>query len=329
MFDNPFSPTQMPQAGPQVENPVPLVDKWRGFLSDPNTQAALMSFGASLATPMGFGATTAGHISQAVGHAGKTVSNRAAETRKDLEVDSKVEAREAAANNATIRSQAAQQNADTAVERARIAGVATESQNAARDSQNALRDSQAQVNAQKVRMLELQVQLFPENEDLKQQLLIARTNAANRGVEISQQNADTRRVGTEARAIQGGMALDQKTRDRESRERIAEGRRTDTQAKTYEGYLANHNLFGKGPALSPDEWRASRGGGTSSPQGPGRPSPAPSQPRPQGSAPTQPASNIQVPIGAIDALRKDPSLAPEFDAKYGLGLSETYLGRAM
>lgn len=321
---NPFSPDQMPGAG----QPQPLVDRWKSFLSDPNSQAAIMSFGASLATPMGFGSTPAGHISQAVGHAGKTVTNRNAETRKDLETDSRVDARETSANNATMRSQVAQQNADTAVERARIAGVATESQNAARDSQNALRESQREVNSQRVRMLELQVQLYPENEDLKQQLLIARTQAIPRGLDIQQQRADTQRTGMEAthigraqdrdvRARQGTATLDARERAQydkylnEVRKRNSDPLRPSTQRPE--------------PELSVEDWKKSRGGGAPSPQGPGRPSPAPSQPR----SPTQPASNIQVPLGAIDALRRDPSLAPQFDAKYGLGLSETYLGRQM
>jgi len=336
MEPNPFNPMQMPS--PDAGQP--LVDRWRTFLSDPNNQAAMMSFGASLATPMGFGATPAGHVAQAVGQAGKTITNRATEERKDFEADSRATAREASADNAALRADVARANADTAATRAAAQGANVASQIERRDMQNNLDSVRADEMQSRIRWLETRTALFPDDQEAKRQLQAAQAQLAQSRAGVVQQDADTR--------TQNANTRQQSARDRsllraqELEQRGQQGQATlDARDRAaYDKYLnevrkrnADPLRSSKDPKereLSVQEWQKMRGGGrSSSAPGPSSPGPQPNPLQPRAPQYTQPATNVAVPPQAIEALRKDPSLAPEFDAKYGLGLSETYLGRSM
>lgn len=341
-MDSPFAPQNMPAP----DQGQPLVDRWKSFLTDPNNQAAMMSFGASLATPMGFGATPMGHVAQAMGHAGKTISNRHESDRKDFEADSRATAREQAAETATARSQIAAANADTAATRAAATGANVASQIERREVQNQLDQTRAEKIDSDIRFLEQRIALFPDDQDAKRKLMLAQADRARAQGGVVQMDADTRRqnadtsrqnADTRARSQQDRTTL--RTQELEQRGDIARGRLESQDASTYERYRKgveerNSNILRdpkapKEKLLSLQEWQAMRGGARSgsapgAPQGPQTPQRTPSQPQY-----TQPATNVRVPQQAIEALRKDPSLAPDFDAKYGLGLSETYLGRSM
>ena len=82
-----FSPFN-PQYSPQEEvkqDPVGLADRWRSFLADPASRAALMSFGAQLSQPVAPGNNWAGHIGQATGAAGEAATKAFALEQGDIE----------------------------------------------------------------------------------------------------------------------------------------------------------------------------------------------------------------------------------------------------
>ena len=110
-----FSPFN-PQYSPQEEvkqDPVGLADRWRSFLADPASRAALMSFGAQLSQPVAPGNNWAGHIGQATGAAGEAATKAFALEQGDIEKESKQVAREQAANTAVGKLEVMQQRANS------------------------------------------------------------------------------------------------------------------------------------------------------------------------------------------------------------------------
>lgn len=294
---NPFAPTGGGEGN--------LVDRWRNFFTDPNNAAAIMSFGASLAAPMGFGATRAGHISQALGHAGATMSNRAEIDRKDREADSRIEKREIDADAATRRAQVAEANSNTAAVRAQAAIQSAAVNDELRRQRGETEATKRDLMRQRIQNLEQQYQFFGATEEerrrlmeLKNQYLEGKIVDLSDAAAVRQQNADTRMNDslTRQRAVEqrGTLATERiAQRDREgaanraSRERIAD-------RKTYQQYenamrRANSDaqLLGgqQQPILPYEEWarqfQEPTPGAPTVPQVPGNPGPG------TGAAPTQ------------------------------------------
>lgn len=71
----PYDPLPTPAAGG-------LRERWKGFLSNPDTRAALLQFGSSQLQPMAVGQTFLGQLGQSLGSAGETVANRTAVRQK-------------------------------------------------------------------------------------------------------------------------------------------------------------------------------------------------------------------------------------------------------
>lgn len=111
MADMPFDfgvPQPVQQAGSD------LAAGWDNFLSDPRGRAALLSFGAQMMQPMGFGQTGAGHFGASLGAAGEGARNQEASDLKDREAESKDALRAAQGDSAISRAQAAEARAGAA-----------------------------------------------------------------------------------------------------------------------------------------------------------------------------------------------------------------------
>lgn len=139
--DSPFAPG--PQGFNVIQNPTPeqqgdLAQRWRGFLADPESRAALMQFGLQLSQPVALGQNTLGHIGQSIGAGGEAAGRVRAEerteaeaARRERETDSRSELRSAQADSAAARSSAAEARAGTAAVRA---AAETDRLNMTRDS---------------------------------------------------------------------------------------------------------------------------------------------------------------------------------------------------
>ena len=225
---SPFHPDEMPGAdqgtavpqAPQA-NPQGMAEQWREFLSNDDNRAALLSFGAALASPMQWGQTGVGHLAQALGHAGQTSSNRAALDIKETEAESKQIQREQTGNAATARAQVAEANARTAQERASIAQQTA-------NSQQLLRESQIEKNNATYELLQLKAALYPQDQKIQQEWKQAQAQRLRAQAGLY----DAR---TEAVPLETGI----KERNATSREAVAASRVADseTKRKAQEGTL--------------------------------------------------------------------------------------------
>jgi len=91
-----------------MQNPTPeqqsdLAGQWRSWMANDNNRAALMQFGVSMMSPMGFGQNPTGHIGQALGSVGELGSRREASDLKRQEADSKQDLRASQAQLAESR----------------------------------------------------------------------------------------------------------------------------------------------------------------------------------------------------------------------------------
>lgn len=119
-YDNPLD-VQVPgiQATP---NPTPeqqsdIAGQWRSWMANGDNRAALMQFGVSLMSPMGFGQTPAGHVAQGLGSVGEMSGRREAMDLKAQDADSKQELRGAQATAAEARAATAGQGAARSADR--------------------------------------------------------------------------------------------------------------------------------------------------------------------------------------------------------------------
>lgn len=122
-----FDPTAIAQA--VTPNTDELRSRWDMYLNSPETQAALLSFGAQAAQPMQWGQSGFGHFMSSVGQAGQGVRNVQDQDRKAQEADSKTQLRESQALLAETRAGTAGANANTAASRLELARMREEGLN--------------------------------------------------------------------------------------------------------------------------------------------------------------------------------------------------------
>jgi hypothetical protein len=96
-------PGLVPMQNPTPEQKSDLAGQWRNWMANDNNRAALMQFGVSMMSPMGFGQNPTGHIGQALGSVGELGSRREAEDLKRQDADSKQDLRASQAQLAESR----------------------------------------------------------------------------------------------------------------------------------------------------------------------------------------------------------------------------------
>lgn len=279
-----------------------LAQRWRDFLGDPASRAALISFGAQLAQPVAVGQNTMGHIGQAIGKAGEGATKAYAIEQKDIENESKQVLRESQANAATSRAQTAQANADTAAIRAQAyeAGVESRSQLNRAKAETEVQ-KQAKLDAE-ARFLEEKLRLYPDSEFYKQQLqavqierqqaaanyLSARADAIPQDVATRQQRANTAQQNADTQQMR---ARDQTVLDTQREERRGQqgaAKLEKDYVAEYERYKANtqknnNDPMRKGeatPILPYAEWRKGYPSGQTAKPQEGQSTPAPRAPEP-------------------------------------------------
>lgn len=178
-------PPPQAQAAPA---PAPdLTQRWKDFLSDDASRAALVSFGAQLAQPMAVGQNWMGHIGQALGKGGEGATKATAIAMKEDENASKQDLRAAMADAATSRSQTAAAQADTAATRAAAYQTQVESNAALNESRAALQSATIAKLEKEAELLGTKIRLAPDNAAYKQ--MLDETNAElNRAKAIHIQN---------------------------------------------------------------------------------------------------------------------------------------------
>src|SRR3972149_2819140 len=122
-----FDPTAIAQA--VTPNTDELRNRWDMYLNSPETQAALLSFGAQAAQPRQWGQSGFGHLLSSVAQGGQGVRNVQEEDRKTQEADSKTQLRESQALLAETRAGTATANANTAGSRLELARLREEGLN--------------------------------------------------------------------------------------------------------------------------------------------------------------------------------------------------------
>lgn len=173
---DPFQPgTEAAQASDPTQS---AAQEWTSALNDPKVRSSLLSFGLSMMVPGDFGSTFGSRLAQSVGAAGETLDRRDAEDRAD---------REQARKEADTQSQI-QYRSDTSDTRAISADAAVSRANAALTNADSLalqRRSNVQLNQAKVdqiganvRMLELKVQMYPQDQQAKQDLMRSKQELA-------------------------------------------------------------------------------------------------------------------------------------------------------
>jgi len=293
---SPFNPEYSPQEEVR-QDPVGLADRWRGFLADPASRAALMSFGAQLSQPVAPGNNWAGHIGQATGAAGEAATKAFSLEQGDIERESKQVLRESQANAATSRAETAQANSETAATRAASYGERVA-------SQNALSDQRAQTEENRRKFLDAQAELLfakaaklpgtAEAERMtaearmmqaeaaksraasQQQLTGARVEDIPRAAEdratrntFRQQDADTRAGTRQDRAVLGTQAEERRTQQ-------GEGNLQAKREQTYTEY--GKSILPGQPKLPYAEWLKQFGSGRTAPAPQGAPPASPQQP---------------------------------------------------
>ena len=106
--DTPAAPDE---SGSTFDN---IKSQWNSFLSKPEGQAALLSFGINMLQPPSFGDNPLAQAGRALGHAGQTVGNIEAMDIKKQEASSKEDLRAAQADKASLAALAQGQAAQTA-----------------------------------------------------------------------------------------------------------------------------------------------------------------------------------------------------------------------
>lgn len=318
-------PGAMPEAT-QGQDPG-LADRWRSFLGDPASRAALISFGLQLAQPVALGQNTLGHIGQAFGAAGESATKSHKLAEGDVERESKQIQREAQANAATSRAETARANSETAATRAAAyeSGIA---------SQNALREERAKLLQQQRDFWQKRVEDYPDDVDAKRRLAEsqilfnnARTDFVTERAGVVRQDADTRGRSADARARDAETrAAAQRDRTTLETQRIEQGDRRIRQqgdiaaAKGSREEQALYQKFINDPftsaadkKLTIDQWREKIGsrGAPSQPGG----SPAPSAPAPSPSI-TQPAGGQTPPVEGARFNERDGQWYKEINGQW-------------
>lgn len=109
------------QIATQGEDTAGLTQRWRQYLADPASRAALMQFGVSLTQPPSFGDNALSQVGRAVGDAGEAVSRTEESARKQQETESKSQLREAQGTLAEARANTAGARAGTEAARLDLA----------------------------------------------------------------------------------------------------------------------------------------------------------------------------------------------------------------
>lgn len=128
----------------------PLIQGWDQYLSDPTTQAALLSFGAQAAQPRQWGQSDFGHLMSSVAQGGAGVRQQDEQERKQEELE--IKQREAESRGSLRESQAtlAEQRAATAGQGARHAEERLGLRRAELESRERLQGLQRQITAQRL-----------------------------------------------------------------------------------------------------------------------------------------------------------------------------------
>jgi hypothetical protein len=127
----PFAPgaSSDPTAGlPDANTFGKLQDQWNTFLSKPEGQAALLSFGINMLQPPSFGDNPLAQAGRAIGHAGQTVGNIEQMDIRKQEAASKEDLRAAQADKAAMGATIAGQGAELAQQRLGMQRVQTQIQ---------------------------------------------------------------------------------------------------------------------------------------------------------------------------------------------------------
>lgn len=219
---DPFAdPQTAPDAGPGI------MQQWSDALGDPKVRGALLSAGLSLMQPAGFGQTTAGKIGEAIGAAGATVGAQEKMDRDESESQSKQDLRAAQADSAMSRAQTAQANATTAEERLKNTQRDTESKIQLRAAQAATSLARVRQLEQRAMLLEAQVAAFPEDQEVKRQLIETKTRLAEEQINLTAARTETeagkperenRKLGFKEREV------DIRQQDTDSKERLRTAR---------------------------------------------------------------------------------------------------------
>lgn|SRR5262245_60891501 len=343
-----------------------LKPQWDAFLSDPGNRAAMVSFGLQLMQPIPFGGSPASQVGQAVGRAGEGARLAEALDIKQRQEDTRETAAESRAADRERRAGIAEAGLGVRQQQLQLSqmrfGLQQDVANRrlqlqqelldirrqrgeARSEYESQRLDQQERNLQRqIQALDLQTQnvqsqietrtdrtvLQRELNDIRRQR--ATTTDENAKARLDQRE---REINAQLTERQEGRAFSEAGRATARLERLAteEAANIEEQLKPdpllpasrqkvppqYAPYQGMTRSQIRAKLLNDPEWRRLQTGrGGTEPGQPALPAPAPAGP--------QAAPRTTIPAGAIEDLIDDPSLAPQFDKKYGPGASKRYLG---
>lgn len=196
-----FSPQDgsAPAPAPAGGDPQSASQEWSTVLQDPKVRASLLSFGLQLMQPPQFGQTAGGQIAQAIGAAGETLGNQDEQEMKEREQARKERDTGSMIDYRKDRSDIAATNADASTVRADAAARNAQSQALLRESQVQVNVARAGEIGSKVRMLEMRVNLFPQDNQAKIELARARTELLEAQTRVATEKANSIAPLTESR----------------------------------------------------------------------------------------------------------------------------------